>query len=113
MAVSDRLQTRLSKVPGVTSDDIVIWVGESEIESGLAESENENAVFYLALAIAYETIAANAANFFKYTDGEESVDKSNVHANYMKLATTARKNYRKYLRGRGASQSHVGRTDLR
>jgi hypothetical protein len=113
MAVSDRLQTRLAKVPGVTSYDVAVWAEESVVESGLTESENENAVFYLALAIAYETIASDAARFFKYTDGEESVDKSNVHANYMKLATAARKNYRKHLRGRGASQSHIGRADER
>jgi hypothetical protein len=113
MAVSERLQTRLSKVPGVTSVDIATWVDESEAESGLKETENENAVFYLSLAIAYESISANAASFFKYTDGEESVDKSNIHANYMKLASTARKNYRKYLRGRGASQTHIGRADER
>ncbi|WHY01870.1 hypothetical protein QNH29_06475 [Neobacillus sp. DY30] len=107
------MQTRLAKVPGVTPYDVAMWAEESETESGLTESENENAVFYLALAIAYETIAANAAQFFKYTDGEESVDKTNIHANYVKLATAARKNYRKYLRGRGASQSHTGRADER
>jgi hypothetical protein len=113
LAVSDRLETRLNKVPGVTSVDISDWLTEAVEESGLTEEENGNAVFYLSLAIAYETIAGNAASFFKYTDGEEIVDKSNIHSNYMKLAAAARKNYRKYLRGRGASQSHSSRADDR
>lgn len=112
MAVSDRLENRLSKVPGVTPADVSTWEQEAVTESGLTEEENENAVFYLALAIAYETIAGNAAHFFKYTDGEESVDKSNIFANCMKLAKEARKNYRKQVRGRfGASQSHAARAD--
>jgi hypothetical protein len=114
MAVLTRLEGRLSKVPGVTADDIAIWVDESVIESGITEEENENAVFYLALAIAYETIASDAARYFSYGDAEENVDKSNIFANYMSLAKDARKNYRKQTRGRfAASQTHVGRTDNR
>jgi hypothetical protein len=114
MAVSGRLSSRLSKIPGVLPSDIVGWVDESVEESGLDEIEDENAVFYLALAIAYETIASNSAHFFKYSDGDESVDKSNIYANYIKLAKSARKSYRKHVRGRfGASQSHSGRADNR
>ncbi|MFJ5716536.1 hypothetical protein [Neobacillus sp. NPDC093127] len=112
MAVSDRLENRLSRVPGVIAADISTWVKEAEAESGITEAENENAVFYLALAISYETIACSAAHYFKFTDGEESVDKSNIFSNYMKLAKEARKQYRKQVRGRsGASQSHVARAD--
>jgi hypothetical protein len=114
MAVFERLQSRLSKVPGVTSEDIAVWVQESEAESGLTEEENENAILYLALSIGYEAICADAARFFKYGDGEENVDKSTIFANYMSLAKDARKNYRKQVRGRfGASQSHTSRADKR
>lgn len=113
MAVSERLATRLNNVPGVTSADIVVWVAEAVAESDITEEENENAVLYLALSIGYEVIASNAAHYFKYTDGEESVDKSNVYDNYMQLAKESRKQYRKYKRGNGANQSHVGRADCR
>lgn len=114
MAVSSRLQARLSKVPGVTPADIAEWVAEALEESQITEEENENAILYLALTIAYETIATNAASYFSYTDGEEAVDKTKVYANYMQLAKEARRNYRKQLRGRfGASQSHAGRADNR
>ena len=113
MLVFERLKERLKNVPGVTDADITAWADESVAESGISEEENDNAVLYLALAIAYESIAGNAARFFKYTDGEESVDKTNVFANYMELAKDARKQYRKYRRGNGASQSHVKRADGR
>ena len=113
MTVSERMKSRLSKVPGVTQDDIDDWIAEAIAESGLTEEENPNAIFYIALAIAYETIATNAANYFSYTDGEESVNKTNVYANYMKLAESARKYYRKYKRGNGASASYLKRADDR
>jgi hypothetical protein len=111
MAVSDRLHTRLNKIPGVTTTDIALWIDDATQESATDETENENAIFYLALTIAYETIAANTAHYFKYSDGDESVDKSNLFDNYTKLAHQARKQYRKYRRGNGASHSHVGRAD--
>lgn len=111
MSVKNRLKTRLKKVPGVTETDLTEWVAESVAESGFVEEENANAVLYLALAIAYETIAGDSARFFSYTDGEEAVDKSNVFANYMRLAQSSRKQYRGYIRGRGASQTHAKRAD--
>lgn len=114
MAVFERIQSRFANVPGVTPDDIAVWVQESVCESGTDVDDNENAVLYLALAIGYETIASDAARFFKYGDGEENVDKSTIFANYMELAKNARKNYRKQVRGRfGASQTHVSRADDR
>ena len=114
--IEERLTKRFRNVPGVTGDDVADWLSEAEEESGLIESDIEtdnNAILYLAFSIGCTIIAADAARYFTYTDGEEQVDKSNVFDNYMKLAKDARKNYRKYLRGRGASQSHIGRTDLR
>ncbi|MEH7457728.1 hypothetical protein V7183_10945 [Bacillus sp. JJ1127] len=113
MKVSERLKSRLSKVPGVTTDDIDGWLAEAETESELTEEENPNAVFYLALSFAYEAIAANAARFFKYTDGEEAVDKSMIFANYQKLALDNRKKYRKYRRGKGTHQTFAKRADGR
>ncbi len=113
MSVAERLKNRLKNVPGVTDPDIEAWVSEAEQESGMTEDENADAIFYLALSIAYEYVATNAANFFSYQDGEESVDKTKVFDNYMQLAANARTNYRKYRRGKGASQTHVARADNR
>lgn len=114
MSVFDRLKNRLKNVPGVTDADITTWVSEAETESEITEADNANAVYYLALAIAYETIAQDAARYFSYKDSEESVDKKNIFANYMQLASNARTNFRKQARGRfGATQTHLGRADNR
>lgn len=109
--VFDRLTKRLSKVPGVTPDDISDWLAEAEAEFE-GQDENDNALFYLALYIAYESIASDAARFFSFRDGEESIDKSMIFENYILLAKEARKNYSRYLRGGfAASQTHLGRAD--
>lgn len=114
MAVSYRLTVRLEKIPGVIAPDIAEWLEEALAEATVTEEENENAVLYLALAIAYESLALAEARSFKFTDGEESVDKTNVYGNYVALAKDARKQYRTHLKGfTGASQTHVGRMDKR
>ncbi len=114
MNVGERLSNRLRKIPGVTPEDILVWIADAEAEFNGQDESNETALFYLALYIAYETIAGDAARFFKFTDGEESVDKTAVFDNYMKLAKSARQNYSRFLRGGFASsQTHVGRADKR
>jgi len=111
-SVKERLTKRLSKVPGVTPEDIDDWLAEAEAEFEGQDEDNVTALFYLALYVAYETIASDAARFFRFTDGEESVDKSMIFDNYMRLAKSARRNYARYLRGGfGASQTHLGRAD--
>lgn len=110
-SVKERLTKRLSKIYGVTPEDISDWLAEAESEFD-GQDENDNALFYLALYIAYETIASDSARFFSFRDGEESVDKSMIFENYMKLAKQARRNYSRYLRGGfAASQTHLGRAD--
>ncbi|PEL56131.1 hypothetical protein CN637_30930, partial [Bacillus toyonensis] len=52
--MSERLESRLAKVPKVTPEDIGNWLSEAETESELTEKVNANAVFYLALSFAYE-----------------------------------------------------------
>jgi hypothetical protein len=111
-----RLSVRFKNVPGVTTADIADWVAEAEFESGLFEGEDaskDNALLYLAYSIGCTVIATDAARYFKYTDGEEQIDKTNIAANYLELAKDARKSYRKALRGGYASSSHVERADYR
>lgn len=118
LTVIDRLQSRLSKVPGVTSDEIDMWVAESVAESGFTEEDNANAVFYLALYNAYSTIASDAARYFSYGDRDEVVDKTKVFKNYIELAKEARLNYQKAKKEVGgtsfsAYQTYAGRADGR
>ncbi|WP_332606866.1 hypothetical protein [Bacillus spizizenii] len=112
MTVSDRLATRLLKIPGVTADDIAAWIAEAEAQIGVPEEADDNMLLYLSLSIAYEAIAADAARYFSYVDGEESVDKTNIFENYMKLANEARRQYRKHKRG-GTGQFFMNRADSR
>lgn len=115
-SIIGRLSVRFKNVPGVTTADIADWVYEAELESGLTEGDvaNENnALLYLAYSIGCTVVATEASRYFKYTDGEESIDKTNIAANYLILAKDARKSYRKALRGGYASSSHVERADLR
>lgn len=117
MALVDRLIKRFKGVPGVTSDDCTDWITEAEAESGLNEEEaanTDNALLYLAYAIGCVVIATDAARYFKYTDAEESVDKTMVAAQYLKLAEWARGQYADQLRGStGASARYPARADGR
>ena len=113
--LSERLTKRFRGVPGVTADDITDWIAEGEAESGLtAGADDDNALLYLALSIGFTVIATDAARFFRYTDGEETVDKSMVAAQYTKLAAQARRQYNVQMRGGyGAFASFPSRADGR
>jgi hypothetical protein len=107
MAIAERLTKRFRNVPGVTTTDVTDWIAEAETESGLTAGEaDDNALLYLSYALGYESIATDAARYFTYKDGEESVDKTAVFANYMKLAEIARLRYSRY-KGGGSSYMYA------
>ncbi|GGF88448.1 hypothetical protein [Paenibacillus abyssi] len=116
--LSERLTKRFRGVPGVTATDITDWIAEAVAESGFAADsptdDRNNALLYLALSIGFSVIATDAARYFRYTDAEETVDKTMVAAQYVKLSAQARRDYAKALRGGyGASASYSGRGDGR
>lgn len=113
--LSERLTKRFRGVPGVESTDIADWIAEAEAESGhTAGTTADNALLYLALSIGCSVIATDAARFFRYTDGEETVDKTGVFDKYTKLARDARRQYNVQIRGGyGAFASHPARADGR
>ena len=116
MAISDRLQKRFRNVPGVASADIADWIAEAQTESGLKEGENsndDNAILYLAFSIGCRVIATDAARYFKYTDGEESVDKSDIYEKYLRLSLDAYRQYRYYRDGGGSRTIAPKRVDGR
>lgn len=116
MALSDRLQTQFKRVPGVTTADIVEWLAESKSESALEEGKttaDDNAILYLAYSIGCRTIAADAARFFQYSDGEESVNKSNIFENYMRLSLDAYSKYQYWRNGGGSRTITPRRADGR
>jgi hypothetical protein len=116
MTLSERLTSRFRNVPGVTSDDIADWIAEAEAESGFTaddpENDRNNALLYLSLSIAYSIIAADAARFFRYSDADESVDKTGIAERYITLSAQARRLYSVHLRGGfRASASYLDRAD--
>jgi hypothetical protein len=117
--LAERLTKRFRGVPGVTSTDIDDWIAEAEAESeftadGVGSDDKNNALLYLALSIGFSVIATDAARFFRYTDGEETVDKTGIAAQYTKLSAQARRQYSVQLRGGyGAFASHPARADGR
>lgn len=109
MAISERLQKRFKDVPGVTPSDIADWMSEAKAESGIAEGESisgDNALVYLAYAIGCQTIATSTAHYFSFSDGNESVDKTKLFENYLKMSVKARKQY-VYHRLGGKSKSYT------
>jgi hypothetical protein len=111
-----RLTKRFRNVPGVTMEDVVDWLSEAEEESGLSEGEiisDNNALVYLAFSIGCKAIATDAARFFKYGDGEENVDKTNIFENYMRLSLDALAHYRYYKNGGGSRTVTPKRADER
>jgi hypothetical protein len=117
VALSDRLAKRFRNVPGVTSTDISYWIAEAEAESGYTadnpEDDKNNALLYLALSIGFHVIATDAARYFKYSDADESVDKTGIAEQYIKLSKDARRQYVRELRGGFAGQTHAKRADGR
>lgn len=114
--LSERLTKRFRNVPSVATADIDDWLAEAEEESGLTEATDvstDNAILYLAFSIGCRTIATDAARFFKYSDGDENVDKTNVFENYMRLSLDALPQYRYYKNGGGSRTLTPKRVDDR
>jgi hypothetical protein len=114
--IEERLTMRFKNVPGVTWTEVADWLTEAKEESGIVEGDvvsDNNALLYLAFSIGCKAIATDAARFFKYTDGEENVDKTNVFENYMRLSLDALAHYRYYKNGGGSRTVTPKRADER
>ena len=88
-----RLSARFRNVPGVLPEDINAWLTEALYQYGytpLTAADIPDAETPLVLLLAQihgaRAIAFSVAHYFKYTDGEEAVDKTMVAEQYRKLA---------------------------
>ena len=114
--IGERLTKRFRNVPGVTTDDIADWVTEAEEESGLIEgvtAPEDNALLYLALSIGCKVIAADAARFFTYKDSDETIDKTKIFDNYMRLSSDALARFVYHKNGGGSRTLTPKRADER
>lgn len=88
----DRLYSKFKHVSDVDEDDVKNWVKEAALAHGYSadkdpiKSKHEQVIMLYAQATGYETVALQVADYFKYRDGEDEVDKTKVPENYRKLA---------------------------
>lgn len=97
-ALAKRLLIRFKNVPNFTIDDAKELVTESMRVHGFEPDddvphERQRIILLYAQAEAAFQIAYSVAHYFKYTDGEEHVDKSVTAHNYRQLAKDTRQEY--------------------
>lgn len=96
--LATRLYARLKGVPGFTDEEALLLVEDAMQEHGYAPTssvptDRTNLVLLYAQMQGAWQIAFGAAHYFKFTDGEESVDKSMVADNYRRLANALETKY--------------------
>jgi len=96
--LAERLLRRFKGVPGFTEEDAIELVNDAMRAHGYAptDSVTEKDVSLILLYAQKEgawQIAFSVAHYFKFTDGEESVDKSMVADNYRRLARDLQEEY--------------------
>lgn len=96
--LSERLLKRFKNVPNVTIVDAQDWTEESMLihgyeSSAIVPNDRQEIVLLYAQSEGAFQISLSSAHFFKYTDGEEQVDKTMVSEQYRKLAKDLREEY--------------------
>jgi len=98
--LEQRLATRFSGVPGVTDADLSAWLTEASYSYGYSPTTLDTVpdaetplVLLLAQIQGARAIAFSTAHYFKYTDAEETVDKTMVSEQYRDMATLLTADY--------------------
>ena len=96
--LAERLYRRFKGVPNFDLDDAQELVDESlefhgyELSADVPADKESLILLYAQKEGAWQ-IAFSVAHYFKFTDGEESVDKSMVARNYRELAKDIQEEY--------------------
>jgi hypothetical protein len=115
--LANRLLKKFKNVPNVTIEDATDWVTEAAYQHGYESPESvpdkeTGLLLLLAQAEGARNIAVSVAHYFKYTDSEETVDKSMVSEQYRKLAKDLSEEYeRKKAALNGATFKIARRAD--
>jgi len=93
-----RVVLRYIEVPEFTEEEGRMFVEDSKSVHGykadqLIRPEDERLVVLYAMAEIASTIAFKSAHYFKFSDGEETIDKTKVSHNYRQLARDFRNDY--------------------
>lgn len=92
------LANRFRDVPGVTDEDIEAWAEAALLEHGLKRGDRippplMQLILLFAEADGASQVALKTAHFFKFTDKDESVDKSMISKSYQGVANEAWRRY--------------------
>lgn len=96
--LADMLYRRFKGVPGFTEDEALELVEDAMLSHGISPdksvpSEDVSLIMLYAQYQGAWLIAMSTAHYFRFTDGEESVDKSKVADNYRRLARDLKADY--------------------
>jgi len=94
------IMIRFNDVPEFQEEEAEYYVSESKELHGYNENQliprnRERLVLLYAMSEIATVIAFKSAHYFKFTDGEESVDKTKVAHNYRLIARDYRADYNK------------------
>lgn len=98
--LEQRLAARFSGVPGITDADLTAWLTEAAYSYGYSPTTLDTVpdvetplVLLLAQIQGARAIAFSTAHYFKYTDAEETVDKTMVSEQYRNMVTLLTADY--------------------
>lgn len=96
--LAEMLYRRFKNVPSFTEDEALDLINDAMRTHGYKPSDSVkddevNLVLFYAQYQGAWQIAIGAAHYFKFGDGEESVDKSMIADNYRKLARDLQNEY--------------------
>lgn len=115
--LAERVILRFREVPEFSHEDALLFVEDSKYVHGYTENQlipakDERLVALYAMKEVAMSVAFQSAHYFKFTDGEESIDKTRVAHNYRQLAKDYLNEYnREKAKSSGSMFRIVGRAD--
>ncbi|EUJ44403.1 hypothetical protein [Paenilisteria rocourtiae] len=93
-----QLEARFAGVSGMTIEYLTTALNEAMRLEGFASSvtvsdADATRILLRARIIVTEDLAFNTAAYFSFKDGEESIDKSRISANYLQLLSQLKAEY--------------------
>ena len=115
--LADRVMLRYSEVPEFKEEEAMEYVLDSKsmhgyLDTQLIPQDKERLVLLYAMSEVASSIAFKSAHYFKFSDGEETIDKTKVAHNYRQLARDYKNDYnRERAKSVGSGFRVVGRAD--
>lgn len=117
LRLAERVIIRFREVPEFDEGDALLFVKDSKEVHGfkddqLIPTKSERLVALYAMKEVAMSVAFQSAHYFKFTDGEESIDKTKVAHNYRQLAKEYLTEYNmEKAKSTGSMFRIVGRAD--